>query len=404
MKKLFLLLFIIISIWLNSSVSALETIYWWWPNNWTDCWNSKVPKDADTYKSWSSYTCVSHNYYPTWDYYKNTSKNSMTMCNWEDRAVWKSWTKLRCRKYDDVKPDSVSISYDLWAIQQWSYDITVKAKDNWWSNLKKISIYENDNWSWNSTPIKTWDNINIWNNIVTKTYKKTNANNWHRYKYKAIVYDYANHSVMIEKPDIIRVIKELELEDNDNYVRKNINWIIYPKYNKNIFWNNHKIEDYINKNPNNTDNFNVKLWDVDNWFLNMELNGNAQLKIIRINKDRYKNFKEFEKTLILTWTINAWNGYIKSNSGALEISNNIWEAYSFNFKTHDYILMLENLDENNMIKYNINWTNHDWKWIYINPINDSNTNQKWFKILGYDIIINNRWNIMWKMLEMVWKK
>jgi hypothetical protein len=194
-------------------------------------------------------------------------------------------------------------------------------------------------------------------------------------------------------------------EDNDNIVRKTINWFISPELTKNIFWNNSKIEEYIDKNLNNTDTFNVKLWDVTSWFLKIELNWQAELKLIKIKKSRYTDFKEFEKKESLIWTINSWSGYIKNNWGDLELNSTISWSYSFNFKEHDYILMLKNLETSQILNYTVIWTNDDMKWIYINPIiDDSVSNDKWFKVLGYDIIINNKWNILWKMIEMVWRK
>jgi hypothetical protein len=50
------------------------------------------------------------------------------------------------------------------------------------------------------------------------------------------------------------------------------------------------------------------------------------------------------------------------------------------------------------------WKTDWWKGIYLNPIDDSSSNDKWFKILWYDAIINTKWNIIWKMIEMVWEK
>lgn len=193
-------------------------------------------------------------------------------------------------------------------------------------------------------------------------------------------------------------------EDNDNYVRKTINWLVLTWTTKNIFWNNSKINDYIDSNPNNTDSFNKKMWNLREWFLNLEINWNLELKIIKVDRDRYNEYNEFEKTLVLTWTINSWSGYIEDDWGVLKLTPTTSWAFKFDFKNEDYILMIKNLENNQPIDYTLKGIDKHWNWIYINPIDDSNSNSASFKLLGYDIILNENWSIQSKIVEMVWQK
>lgn len=279
-------------------------------------------------------------------------------------------------------------------------DIQSTLSQSWWIvfcmgnyNSKDLEIYFNSNYDWFSNAKYDDQTISLgWTTNLTGNFTTDNT---------TITIPINSYNISDWFDDNF----------NNNYVRKTITWFISPWLTKNIFWNNYNIESYININTNNNDNLNIKLWDVTNWFLNLEVNGESELKVIRIDKDRYTNFKEFEKTLTLTWTINSWSGYIKYNWSNLELSTTMSWAYSFDFKKdidpnkwHDYILMLKNLEDDRNINYTIKWTNNDLKWIYLNPIDDSNSNDKWFKILWYDIIINDKWNILWKMIEKVWGK
>ncbi len=218
MKKILIfILFFALFWWINQSFSAtLTTIYWWWQNTWISCPSWTVPKNSDTFKNlWNTTVnsvtqlethtdCLSHTYYSNWDYTLNTSKNSNTMCYWEDMVIWLSWTKIKCRKYDDIKPQSLSITYTDWWTNS-PISITVEAKDRGGSKLKSMILKESNNWWSDWTELETWDNLSYNNNtLVTKTKNSSNTEG-DTYIYKLITKDYAWNTTSITNTNEIKI-------------------------------------------------------------------------------------------------------------------------------------------------------------------------------------------------------
>ena len=198
-------------------------------------------------------------------------------------------------------------------------------------------------------------------------------------------------------------------QDNDNLARKQLIWIVVPWQQKNIFWNNEKIKDFIDNNPNNTDNFNKKLSGVTNWNLFLNINTWAILTLIEYNKTRYDDFWEIKEIKSYTWVV-SWSWYIaiEIHSNILKLKSNIFNPlvnnYDFNFSWSWYLLFLTNT-WSNLINYNLSgFEQSTWSWVYLNPINDDISNTWSIEILWYDVKINNEWNIFWKMLNKVFLK
>ena len=193
-------------------------------------------------------------------------------------------------------------------------------------------------------------------------------------------------------------------EDNDNLARKQLVWIVVPWQQKNIFWNNDKIKDFIDNNPNNTDNFNKKLSQVTDWNLFLEINTWALLTLIEYDKTRYDDFWEIKEVKSFTWVV-SWSWYIEKNSNILSLNSSSWpNTYDFNFSWSWYLLFLTNT-WSNLINYNLSgFEKNTWSWIYLNPINDDISNTWSIEMLWYDVKINNDWNIFWKMFNKVFLK
>lgn len=197
------------------------------------------------------------------------------------------------------------------------------------------------------------------------------------------------------------------LQDDDDLARKQLIWIVVPDQQKNIFWNNKKIEEYIDENPNNYNSFNKTLSWVTNWNLYLDVSTWALLTLIEYDKNRYDKYSEIKEIKSFTWVVSgSW--YIKKNpvTKLLELDKNPPPGleYSFNFSWSWYLLFLTNTGSN-LISYNLSWyEKNTWSWIYLNPINDDVSNTWSIQILWYDVIIDKKWEIFGKMLEKVFDK
>lgn len=190
--------------------------------------------------------------------------------------------------------------------------------------------------------------------------------------------------------------------DNDDYARKTIEWYIAPSLSQNIFWNNHKIEDFIDKNSNNTSLINDKLWVTSNGSLFLDITEDIEIKIFEINKTLYTGSWVIKKTATFTWSLSTWSWYLERTGSTIQFSN-LSNSYAFDFTTHDYMIFIQNNSDTNVIKYTLKWENQgNNNPLYLNPIDDSNNIL--YKILWYDVTINSEWTIVWKLLEITWQK
>jgi len=188
--------------------------------------------------------------------------------------------------------------------------------------------------------------------------------------------------------------------DDDILARKTLYWYISPDDTsfKNIFWNNAKINEYIDNNTNNWDNINSKLW-TSSWYLILDIDTDFDIKLLKFDKTKYDSSKELSILEEINYsgsTTNYW--YIQND---LTLSWNItWSEYTFDLVNNDYAIFLKNTGSW-VLFYKLYWETLNWSWIYINPINDTYDN--FIKTFSYDMI--NLWGkYIWKMLEIVWKK
>lgn len=194
-------------------------------------------------------------------------------------------------------------------------------------------------------------------------------------------------------------------EDNDTLARKQLRWIIIPKQQKNIFWNNNEINRIITMNQNNEQYINnVPLEHVTSWNLFLNVSTWALLTLIEYDRGRYYLFKEIRQINSFTWMV-YWSWYIELNLNNLSLNPNIWtNTYNFDFTHKWYLLFLTNNDSD-LIHYTLSWSeNHSGSWLYLNPIIDDATNTGAIEVLWYDVIINEKWEIFWKMIKKIFLK
>ena len=205
---------------------------------------------------------------------------------------------------------------------------------------------------------------------------------------------YGNNNSWINYPN--------NFEDNDDFSRKNIFWLITPKTTENIFWNNNSIEKYIDENSNNSWITNIKLWETISWNLLLDLDTSINIKIIEYDKDKYTNFKEIKKIKTYTGSV-SWIWYIEENSNIVSLNSNItWNTIEFDFQNSWYMIFLTNDSDTDFVKYNLSWVNGSWKKIFLSPIKDDENN--FLEILGYDLIINSYWGISSKIKKYIFEK
>lgn len=182
--------------------------------------------------------------------------------------------------------------------------------------------------------------------------------------------------------------------DDDVLVRKVIYWelLSWNEY-KSIFWNNSETSLFINNNSNNNDIYHEKIWDVDLWYMLLDVNWNYDLKLVKFDKNKFDTNKELYNLESLIWLNLSWSWYIQENSWVLWLSTTkTWNEYSFDFQNNDYALFLRNSWETTLI-YSLSWESLTWSWIYINPLDDS-----WDKLeyLWNDIHISDDWDFIYK--------
>lgn len=262
---------------------------------------------------------------------------------------------------------------------------TIKEKNNDWGGF-----VDNLSWSWANiycreqtdwTYLVEWDDgTKIWSDNIDD-----NCNSDNYLWNNNIIFPYPNN-----------------FEDNDNYIRKNINWLVTTKKTENIFWNNIIIETAILNNPNNNSTKNIRLWLVDDGKLFIDIDKPAKLVVVEYNKERYTNFREIKKIKTYSWNI-SWSWYIQENTDILSLNNIIdSNTYNFDFKDSWYLIFLINDSDTDFVNYNLSWINNSLKPIFLNPVNDSDLDS--INFLWYDAIISDKLYISTKIKKITWIK
>lgn len=196
-------------------------------------------------------------------------------------------------------------------------------------------------------------------------------------------------------------------QDDDVISRKTIVGMVWSwEINKNIFWNNYKTNNIIDSNENNNDNLNIKIWDTTEAIMYLDinniLNNNYDLTIFEFDKTKYTTSMELTPIKKIIWKnlINSY-WYIQNNSWVLSISETLnWNEYIFDFQNKDYWIFISNYSWN--MFYRLSSQKLDWTWIYITPVDDSQT---WIiEVIANNIILDVENNFLWENIKIISNK
>lgn len=186
-------------------------------------------------------------------------------------------------------------------------------------------------------------------------------------------------------------------QDDDVFVRKNIFWFIYPEDDyKKIFWNNTRTSKYIDRNINNNDNLNIKIWNSSSWVLFFDLKWDYKMKILEIDKSLFNSNSEVKVLNKYDYVGLTSSWYLQRNGSLNQIIT--WNELFFDFKNKDYALFLKS--NTWTLNYSFYWQ-QSWTGLYINPIDDSYSNE--IRYLWNDMIIEN-WIYKHKHKEIIYNK
>jgi hypothetical protein len=192
--------------------------------------------------------------------------------------------------------------------------------------------------------------------------------------------------------------------DDDADARKITYSYIYPEaWLVNVFWSNSKNSKIIDKNSNNDDNINMKIWDTSNWILYFDIDEEIDLKIVEFSKSDFDTTWELTPIKTYNYTSTGWEiWYLQNNAWTLSFSDiSTANDFVFDFKNEDYAIFMKN-NSSETIFYRIRWYDKTtWKWLYIVPIDDSDPII--IKVL-WAWIIKSWANYIYKFLEIVGEK
>jgi len=403
-------------------------------NNWTTKWSNIAPLSnvsatpyKGTHKLSYAYDNVVNNKY----YKSNKVEDSFIKFDlWSDRALdsidfYKRKThSRRLSRFDTadiifynssnvvlntatlvwMRDETTFRHKDLKNLWLWNSVRYIEIKDNSWNkqylNFKEVEIFESSGGWWgknrewerefndsDSTLISFDETWTVWwddfdDNFNSDDYKVTST--W------SIYYPW-----WFQDDDVIpRLTIFGDVRDSNTY--------------QNIFWSNYETNAFVEKNTNNNDGLNLKIWDITDANLYLDFFSDAEnikfdLKLYEFDRAAYED----ENTLLLK------NSYkiddLTMNSWFLQMYN--WELWlsttrtantmSFDFKNKDYALFVINKLPSNL-SYRITWETTTWTGLYINPLDDSWT---WtIESLSNHMIIWDEKNFIWEQFVIVWNK
>ncbi len=411
-------------------VNLINWVSWWWITQWvniapwstaiaTTSYSSSYPKENayDTFVDSKQYiSTYSKNWYFKFDFWSEKLLYSMEIFKnthfqwwyWDTAYVYyfdNSWNYITSSTLSWMKgKDYELVDFrNLW-INVWVRYLQIR--ENSWSNryndFKEIKIYESINSG------TTWTNSRKWEREFNDTdstlisFDETWTVWWDNYDDNFNSDDYRVTSTWgIYYPGWF--------QDDDVIPRLTIFWDVRDSNTyQNIFWSNYETNAFIEKNTNNNDWLNLKMWDIVDWNLYLDLFSDSKdikfdLKLYEFDSNAYKN----DNTLLLKksyeikdLTMNSW--YIQYGGGSLWLSTTrTSNTFSFDFKNKDYALFVINKLSSNL-SYRITWESSTWTWLYINPIDDSLT---WsIESLSNHMIIWDEKNFIWEQFIIVWNK
>lgn len=304
------------------------------------------------------------------DIYQNNNWGWFIDNIWCPDSVTMSWNTLRTTWINTFLSNEDGNIFCSWSYN--SNNFNILFNDEYTSLIYSNYINGTNigltNWNWIFSDVDN-TNINFNTPVVSDNYDDNmNSDDYTVYSTWNISYNYW-------------------YQDDDTQARKTIHWYLKnSEKDYNIFWNNEKYNNYIDSNSNNDDNLNIKLSNVDYWYLYFDVGKNFDLKILEFDRDIFNETNNL--TLLNTYKTNwilSGSWYLQLNWDNLSLSAiKTWSEFNFNFKDNDYWFFLTN-NTTDILLYNIYWESDDWKSIYINAIDDSNGSI--IKVLSNHIII-----------------
>ena len=362
-----------INTWFESNNKSFEYLNYQFSSNKSIWWITIKKPSHNWWKYWNNWKI--YLYDSTWNQLDKINIHSMKKKTYKDIDLKYRWLTK------DVRSVKITVNNKWLDIKEFEM---YELKSTWWEEVWKWNTVFNDSdntlISFTSDWIWWWDNID--DDFDSDNYRVTSIGDTY----------YANW-----------------YQDDDVVPRLTIFWNVKKTdWYYNIFWNNYKTNDFVDKNTNNDDILNIKIWDVDNWYLFIDLftvtwNINYNMKVLEFDRDAYKN-----KFTLLPLNITEWLsltgslGYLQNNSWSLSLSSvKTGNEYKFDFKNKDYWIFIINNNDTNL-SYRLRWETSTWTMIYINPINDSQT---WvIESLSNHIIIWWEKNFIWENFTIVWDK
>ena len=192
-------------------------------------------------------------------------------------------------------------------------------------------------------------------------------------------------------------------QDDDVLWRKQLFWYIAEDFwFKKVFWNTSKVLKIIDENDNNNDSLNIKIWEVTDWIIHLDVDKSFDIRIVNFDRAIYDETKELNVKIRTEWSIWAWVWYLQNNAGVLSLSDTItWNEIDFDFANEDYAIFLKDTWDGTLL-YKIKAETLTWTWIYITPINDEG--EDLVEYIWNEIIIDDKWWYISKETELIFEK
>lgn len=376
------------------------------------------------YQSYKKTNAVDGNDSTYFDSKRRKSDEYIKVDLWSEKEIWKiilkkpgsysywDWDSLTLKLYDGsdtIISNFTNISFPIW----WSHEIDL-LNYGLSNSVRYISLHVSYYYLF-IAEIEVYELISSWSEEVWETQSNfTNDNTYFSFTSDGISgnngIDDDFNSDNYKVTSIGNIYFPNWYQDDDVIPRKTIFWSIAPnsKY-EHIYWNNYKTIDVIDKNTNNDDVLNMKMWNIDTAYMILDtFNDSAQdydLKILEFDREVYKN----DFTLLPLNTnegknISDFIWYIQKNPVSWELSLSkwiTWNEFVFDFQNKDYALFLRN-NTSWTLTYHIEAETETGTGIYITPVDDSGTGM--ISVLSNHIIIWWEKNFIWENFSVVWSK
>ncbi len=398
-----------------------------WPSTnvtgWTNkYWSKEYSADNDLSTRYRTYRHFLKYSYVTFTF--SSSKNIWRIIIKKKKRTYRKYTdKIKVYFYDDANnllgSDTVSwyknktsivIDYPNWKTNKTKKIIIESQYSNRWLNMLDVYMYKYVSSWWSTWPKWVWETEFNDSDSTLISFDSQWTWGWDKIDDDMNSDDYRWGS---EKDWSNYINYAFGYEDDDVIPRKTFWWndpVWYKYYN--IFWNNYKTDDFIDKNPYNNMGYSKKIWNVWTGYLYLDTYNTSNswssvfdLKIIQFDKQAYKKLNTLLPVKSWEWTwINNFVWYIDLTSSwnLVLVPEKTWNEFPFDFKDKDYAIFMTNKNKVWDISYILKWETETGTGIYINPINDSLT---WtIDVMANHMLMWGDKNFIWDNFIIVWPK